>query len=190
MGRGGWHPGTCLFILYSFNVVVTKINSLKVQNLENMHKTKEEINGNPCPTSSFDVSFQSFFYVCMCVCSLSKWGHGIHAAWGIHFFFIPRSRVRTLPCPNTVFFAILLPYLFETSLLSKVCGPWTVVAGCAQITGSRPLWVSVWLGSVTGDEGTAPRLSVCSQAPVPPRPDSWGRLKLVTHPSGPQFLHL
>lgn len=45
--------GTCLFILYLFNVVVTKINSLKAQNLENMSKTKEEANGNPSPTSYF-----------------------------------------------------------------------------------------------------------------------------------------
>lgn len=133
----------------------------------------------------------SLFSACACVCapypngamgyvllggSVSSSFHGVGCA---------RSRVQiqfSLPS--------FCPYLFETSLLSKVCGPWTVVAGCAQITGSRPLWVSVWLGSVTGDEGTAPRLSVCSQAPVPPRPDSWGRLKLVTHPSGPQFLHL
>lgn len=68
--EGEWHPGSCLFILYPFNVIVTKIKSLKAQNLENMDETKEETNGNPSPISNFDFSFQSFFCVCTCVCAL------------------------------------------------------------------------------------------------------------------------
>lgn len=81
-------------------------------------------------------------------------------------------------------------HLFGTSLLSKVCGPWTVVAGCTWVTGSRPLWVSVWVGSVIRGQDTAPRLAVRSQASCPsPTLTHGARLKLVTHPSGPQFLH-
>lgn len=36
-------PGTCLLTLYPFKIVVSEINTLEVENLENMHdKRKNE----------------------------------------------------------------------------------------------------------------------------------------------------
>ena len=66
--EGDWDPGTCLFILYPFSMVVTKANALQVQSLENMDKTKEETDKNLSPgVNLFYASFQSFF--CMYVCT-------------------------------------------------------------------------------------------------------------------------
>lgn len=67
-GEGGWDPGACLFILYPFNTVVTKINTLKIQNLENLGKTKEETNGNLSPKSNFVLCLLPAFFLCVQVC--------------------------------------------------------------------------------------------------------------------------
>lgn len=122
--EGDWDPGTCLFPLYPFNMVVTKANTLQVQSLENVEKAKEETKGNLSPrVSLFYSSFQSFFCVCTCVrmCSLPAWAHRIHSARGICFFFVSHSRVSLFPCQNTCFFAIIFAHnLFLASCLSKV----------------------------------------------------------------------
>lgn len=63
---GDRDPGISLFILHPFNIVITKINTPKVENLENTDKTKKETNENhpQCclpEASSLSFSFQSFF---------------------------------------------------------------------------------------------------------------------------------